>query len=131
MNLKPLIDNIEETPLILVEPSSSLNPRSPEKRKNLREMTYARYLKDAKMHNYPMSQLVIEPKKRLPKNQEPEKGLLVGLYGSKNKFLGIGVLREINSLRKALKVQTSVLAKPQRLVIGKIFLNPKLQEIQD
>jgi polynucleotide 5'-hydroxyl-kinase GRC3/NOL9 len=129
--LKMLVADIEETPIILVEPSSSLSQRSPEKRKSLREMTYARYLKDDKMQNYPMSQLTIEPKNSLPKNQEPEKGLLVGLYGSKNKFLGIGVLREINSLRKALKVQTSVSAKPERLVIGKVFLNMKLQEIQD
>ncbi len=129
--LEPLIANIAEFPIIMVEPSSSLCPRSPEKRKSLREMTYVRYLKNAKIQNYPMSQLTIEPKKSIPKKQEPEKGLLVGLYGSKDKFLGIGVLREINSLRKALKVQTSVSAKPKRLVVGKIFLNMKLQEIQD
>ena len=126
-----LVATIEETPVILVEPSSSLSLRSPEKRKSLREMTYIRNLKDAKMQNYPMSQLTIEPKNAIPKRQEPEKGILVGLYGSKNKFLGIGVLREINSVRKALKVQTSVSAKPKRLVIGKVFLNMKLQELQD
>jgi polynucleotide 5'-hydroxyl-kinase GRC3/NOL9 len=129
--LDQLIANIERTPIILVEPSSSLNPRNPEKRKILREMTYTRYLKDAKMQCYPMSQLTIEPKTAIPKSQEPEKGLLVGLFASKNEFLGIGVLREINTLRKALKVQTSVLVKPQRLVIGKVCLNMKLQEIQD
>ena len=129
--LEELIANVEETPIIMVESSSSLNPRSPEKRKKLREMSYIRFLKDAKMQNYPMSQLTIEPKKAVPKNQEPEKGLLVGLYGTKNKFLGIGVLRVINLVRKALKVQTSVTAKPQRIVIGKVFLDPKLQEIQD
>ncbi len=129
--LDVLVANIGETPVLLVESSSSLNERSPEKRKNLREMTFARYLKEAKMQNYPMSQLTIEPKNALPKRQEPEKGLLVGLYGSKNKFLGIGVLREINFVRKALKVQTSVSAKPMRLVVGRVFLNMKLQEIQD
>jgi polynucleotide 5'-hydroxyl-kinase GRC3/NOL9 len=129
--LDQLIANIEKTPIILVEPSSSLNPRNPEKRKILREMTYTRYLKDAKLQCYPMSQLIIEPKTAIPKSQEPEKGLLVGLFASKNEFLGIGVLREINRLRKALKVQTSVLVKPHRLVIGKVCLNMKLQEIQD
>ncbi len=61
--LAALIANIEETPVIVVEPSSSLSPRNPEKRKILREMTYARYLKDAKMQCYPISQLTIEPKK--------------------------------------------------------------------
>ena len=129
--LEALVANVKETPIIMVEPSSSLSQRSPEKRKSLREMTYVRYLKDAKMENYPMSQLIIEPKNAVPKSQEPEKGLLVGLYGLRNKFLGIGILREINPVRKALKVQTSVSAKPQKLVIGKVFLNMKLQEIQD
>ena len=129
--LEPLIANIEETPIFLVEPSSSLSPKNPEKRKILREMTYTRYLKDAKVQCYPMSQLVIEPKGAVPKNQEPEKGLLVGLYGSRNEFLGIGVLREINLTRKALKIQTAISTKPQRIVIGKVFLNMKLQEIQD
>ncbi len=129
--LEPLIANIEGTPIILVEPSSSLNPRNPEKRKTLRDMTYTRYLKDAKLQCYPLSQLVIEPRASLPKNQEPEKGLLVGLYALKNEFLGIGVLREINQVRKVLKVQTAVSAKPQRIVFGKVFLNMKLHEIQD
>jgi polynucleotide 5'-hydroxyl-kinase GRC3/NOL9 len=129
--LETLIANIEEIPIITVEPSSSLSQRSPEKRKSLREMTYIRYLKDAKMQNYPLSQLTIEPKSAIPKRQEPEKGMLVGIYGSKNKFLGIGVLREINSVRKALKVQTSISDTPKRLVLGKVFLNMKLQEIQD
>ena len=124
--LETLVANIKEAPIILVEPSSSLNQRSPEKRKSLREMTYIRYLKDAKMQNYPLSQLTVEPKNAIPKRQEPEKGLLVGLYGSKNKFLGIGVLREINSVRKALKVQTSVSAKPKRLVIGKVILKHEI-----
>jgi polynucleotide 5'-hydroxyl-kinase GRC3/NOL9 len=129
--LDTLVANIEGTPIILVEPSSSLSQRSPEKRKRLREMTYVRYLKNANVQNYPMSHLIIEPKNSIPKRQESEKGMLVGLYGSRNKFLGIGILREINSVRKALKVQTSVSATPKRIVIGKVFLNMKLQEIQD
>jgi polynucleotide 5'-hydroxyl-kinase GRC3/NOL9 len=125
-----LIANLEETPVIMVEPSSSLSQRSTEKRKSLREMSYARYLKGAKTHCYPMSQMTVEPKSAIPKNQETEKSLLVGLYGSGSKFLGIGVLREINRVRKVLKVQTAVSAKPSRLVIGKVLLNEKLQEIQ-
>lgn len=129
--LRPLIANLDDTPVIMVEPSSSLSQRSAEKRKSLREMTYARYMKDAKLHCYPLSQLTIEPRMALPKYQEPEKGLLVGLYGSGSKFLGIGVLREINHVRRALKVQTAVSAKPKRLVFGKVILNQKLQEIQD
>jgi polynucleotide 5'-hydroxyl-kinase GRC3/NOL9 len=129
--LTDLIANLEKSLVIMVEPSSSLNQRSAEKRKSLREMTYARYMKNAKLRNYPQSQVKIEPKGAVPKYQEPEKGILIGLYGSENKFLGIGVLRKINHLRKALKVQTAVSAKPKRLVFGKVFLDEKLQEIQD
>ena len=120
-----------ETSLIWVEPSSAFSLQSEEKRKTLREMTYSRYLKNAKLQCYPKSQVIIEPRKDLPRNQEPEKGLLVSLYGHGNKFLGIGVLREINQVRRTLKVQTAVSAKPSRIVIGKVFLNQKLQEVQE
>ncbi|MGO8807335.1 MAG: Clp1/GlmU family protein [Candidatus Bathyarchaeia archaeon] len=128
--LAGLIGNIGQT-VLSVELSSSLNERTMEKRKSLREMTYARYLKDAKLQNYPLSQVTLEPTGALPKNQAPEKGLLLGLYGSGNKFLGIGVLREINQLRRALKVQTAISEKPKRIVIGKVCLDEKLREIQD
>jgi polynucleotide 5'-hydroxyl-kinase GRC3/NOL9 len=129
--LRPLIANLDDRLVILVDPSSSLSQRNAEKRKSLREMTYARYTKNAKLHCYPLSQLTIEPRASLPKFQEREKGLLVGLYGSGSKFLGIGVLREINQVRKALKVQTTVSVPPKRLVFGKIILDRKLQEVQD
>ena len=126
--LEPLIANLE-TSVILVAPSPSLSQRTPEKRKALREMTYARYLKAAKQQFYYLSQVNIEPKNAVPKNQTPEKGLLLGLYGSGNKFLGIGVLREINQMRKALKVQTSVSAKPRKIVFGKVLLDKKIREV--
>jgi polynucleotide 5'-hydroxyl-kinase GRC3/NOL9 len=128
--LDELIANTEQT-VLTVELSSSLRQRTAEKRKSLREMTYARYLKGAKLQCYPMSQLVIEPRDALPKNQVPERGVLVGLYGSEGKFLGIGVLREINQIRRVLKVQTAVSTKPSRIVIGKVCLDEKLREIQD
>jgi polynucleotide 5'-hydroxyl-kinase GRC3/NOL9 len=128
--LDGLIANIEQT-VLTVELSSCLRQRTAEKRKNLREMTYARYLKDAKLQCYPMSQLTVETRDALPRYQAPEKGVLVGLYGSEGKFLGIGVLREINQVRRVLKVQTAVSTKPSRIVIGKVCLDEKLREIQD
>lgn len=126
--LAPLITSLE-APVIVVEPSFALKQRTPEKRKSLREMTYARYLKHPKLQCIPKSQVTIEPRNAIPKNQEPEKGILLGIYGRGTKFLGIGVLREINQLRKTLKVETSVSAKPQRIVIGKVVVNEKLQEV--
>ena len=128
--LVPLIAGLD-APVVVVEPSSALNQRTAEKRKILREMTYARYLKNAKLQGYPKSQMTIEPRNAVPKTQEPEKGILLGIYGRGSKFLGIGVLREINQLRKTLKVQTAVSAKPSRIVIGKVIVNEKLQEVQD
>ena len=127
--LLPLIATLN-TPVVTVEPSPVLNQRTAEKRKILREMTYTRYLKNAKLQGYPKTQMTIEPRNAIPKNQEPEKGILLGIYGRGTKFLGIGVLREINQLRKTLKVQTAVAAKPFRVVIGKVIVNEKLQEVQ-
>jgi polynucleotide 5'-hydroxyl-kinase GRC3/NOL9 len=128
--LVPLIVSLN-APVVVVESSPALNPRTTEKRKSLREMTYVRYLKNAKLQCYPKSQVTIEPRNAIPKNQEPEKGIIIGLCGRGSKFLGIGVLREINQLRKTLKVQTAVSAKPLRIVIGKVVVNEKLQEVQD
>ena len=128
--LDDLVSQLKQQVLI-VKVSSSLNQRSTEKRKSLREMTYAKYLKDAKVQSYPKSQLVIEPGNVFSQDQVPKKGLLVGLYDSGNKFLGIGVLREFNRVRKALKVETAVSAKPLRIVIGKVRLDEKFRETQD
>jgi polynucleotide 5'-hydroxyl-kinase GRC3/NOL9 len=126
--LSPLIASLEAK-VIVVEPSFALKQRSPQTRKSLREMTYARFLKKAKTQCYPKSQVIIEPRGAIPKKQTPEKGLLVALCGRANKFLGIGVLREVNELRKTLKIQTSVTAKPQKILIGKVIVNEKLQEV--
>jgi polynucleotide 5'-hydroxyl-kinase GRC3/NOL9 len=117
--------------VMTVESSNALNPRSEEKRRILREMTYTKYLHRSKLQCYPLSQITVEPRNGVPKKQDPDKGVLVGLYGRGTKFLGIGVLRAINSERKTLKVETSVSAKPLRVVIGKVLLNRKLQEVQD
>lgn len=127
--LEPLIAALS-TPVIRIEPSAFLNSRTSEKRRTLREMTYARYLKAAKVQCYPLSQVIVEPKASLPKKQEPEKGLLVALY-SGTKFLGIGVLRRINHVRKVLKIQTSVVRIPKKILLGKVLLDKKLREIQD
>jgi polynucleotide 5'-kinase involved in rRNA processing len=126
--LVPLIASLDAS-VIVVEPSFALKKRPPETRKVLREMTYARYLKQSKLQCIPKSQVTIEPRNAIPKNQEPEKGILLGIYARGTKFLGIGVLREVNQERKTLKVETSVAAKPHRLVIGKVLVNQKLQEV--
>ena len=116
--------------VITVEPSSALSMRSLEKRKIIRERTYAKYLKRSKLQCIPLSQITVEPRNGVPKTIESNKGILVGLYGFGTKFLGIGVLRAINISRRTLKIQTAVSTKPVRLVFGKVVLDRKLQEIQ-
>jgi polynucleotide 5'-hydroxyl-kinase GRC3/NOL9 len=129
--LEPLMSYLGGGGLMMVEPSPAVNQRSPEKRKLLREMTYAKYLKKSKLHCIPISQINLEPRNGVPKTQEPEKGLLVGLYARGTRFLGIGVLRAVNTERKVLKIQTAVKSKPFRVVFGKVHLNEKLQEVED
>lgn len=76
--LAPLIANIEKTSVITVGPSAFLKLRSSEKRKILREMSYSKYLKGAKLQSYPASQLAIEGRLALPENEDPEKDYLLG-----------------------------------------------------
>ncbi len=128
--LEPIMSCLGGGGVMVVEPSPALSKRGPEKRKAIREMTYAKYLKRSKLQCIPISQLIVEPRNGVPKSQEPDKGILVGLYGRGTKFLGIGVLRAINVGRRTLKIQTSVPTKPMRLVFGKVVLDRKLQEVQ-
>lgn len=116
--------------VMAIETSPALNQRNPETRKVLREMTYAKYLKRAKLQCIPIGQLVIEPRNGVPKMVYTDKGILVGLYGRGTKFLGIGILRAVNTTRKTLKIQTAVSTKPVRLVFGKVLLDRKFQEVQ-
>lgn len=129
--LDPLLSYLGGGGVMIVEPSQALSVRSAEKRKILREMTYTKYLRKSKLHCIPISQINLEPRNGVPKDQEPEKGLLVGLYGRGSRFLGIGVLRSVNLERRTLKIQTAVRSKPFRLVFGKVHLNEKIQELQD
>jgi len=118
-------------PVVLVEPSAAIIERSAEKRKSIRESTYIRYLRHSKQQSYFTSQLKVEPKKVIPPNLSPDKGVIVGLYAQGNRFLGIGILRVFNRARKILKVQTNIQSKPARLVIGTVILNRKCQELTD
>jgi polynucleotide 5'-hydroxyl-kinase GRC3/NOL9 len=116
--------------VMTIESANMASARSPEKRKTLRKRTYIRYLRHSKLQCIPVSQLVVEPRNGVPKTQNPDRGILVGLYHYGTKFLGIGVLRAINTTRNTLKIETAVPKKPVRLVFGKVLLDRKLQEVQ-
>ncbi len=126
--LKPLLVALEKFRKIAVESSLAVRQRSTEKRKNLRELSYAKYLIDAKVKSLPLNQLTIE-EKNVSIRQSENKGLLLGLYYTQRKFLGIGVLREVDYLRKTLKVLTSVTAKPASIALGKVRLDENLREV--
>ncbi|PVX25993.1 MAG: hypothetical protein CW691_02855 [Candidatus Bathyarchaeum sp.] len=57
-----------------------------------------------------------------------EAGLLVGLEDEENNFLGIGVLREVDYKRKAMKIYTPVSKKVSTLCFGQIKLNKNFKE---
>jgi polynucleotide 5'-hydroxyl-kinase GRC3/NOL9 len=116
--------------VMTVESSGAVYPRNQEKRRATRERTYNRYLRHSKLQCIPVSQLVVEPRNGVPKTQDPNRGLLVGLYGYGQKFYGIGVLRSINTERNTLKIETAIPKKPVRLVFGKVVLDRRLQEVQ-
>ncbi|MGD6934920.1 MAG: Clp1/GlmU family protein [Candidatus Bathyarchaeia archaeon] len=126
--IKPLLDAIMTIPTRTVESSVAVNERNPEKRTRLRELNYAKYLKDAKIRSMFSSYMEIQEKHVIPKEQGKEKGILVGLRNSRKRFLGIGILLEYNRARRVMKVLTPVKSKPASIAIGKIKLDPELKE---
>jgi len=58
-----------------------------------------------------------------------EKGLLLALYNDEKKFLGIGVLKEIDYGRKVVKIFTPVSSGISTVVFGKVRLDENLKEV--
>jgi polynucleotide 5'-kinase involved in rRNA processing len=95
----------------------------------LRELGYIKYLVDAKVKTWALKLLSIEEQGVAQVREAGEEGLLLGLYDSQRKFLGIGILRKIDYTRKALKVLTSVSTRPSSISFGKVRLGENLKEI--
>lgn len=187
--LAPLLNTLEKFSKIVVDSPAAISQRDREKRKNLRELGYVKYLKNAKVQSYPLSWLRIEesepigldrirenmkePKKlnelfgmkplhvvefrdrisviigrkrwigqeNIKKVEEStrkkvvitrkgeEEGLLTGLYDTQKKFLGIGIMQEIDFKRKVLKILTPVSGEISTVVVGKVKLDKNLREI--
>ncbi len=58
-----------------------------------------------------------------------EEGLLVGLHNGSRRFLGIGVVQEIDYVRKTMKVLTPVSEEVSIVVLGKVRLDKNMKEI--
>ncbi|MCW4016684.1 MAG: Clp1/GlmU family protein [Candidatus Bathyarchaeota archaeon] len=185
--LTPVLDSLRSIKTFVIDSPQLIQPRSREKRKLLRKLSYKKYLKGAKMQSFSFSWIKVEDSllgagaplhhKRLNaltnllgtrpiyseesigailavlKKSEKvtetqindaiehfgkpvkviregdEQGLLVGLKGEEDTFLGIGVLHEVDYKRKALKVYTPVVEKVYKLCFGQIKLNKNFREI--
>jgi polynucleotide 5'-hydroxyl-kinase GRC3/NOL9 len=57
-----------------------------------------------------------------------EEGLLLALYSAERKFLGIGILHEIDYARKTLKIFTPVSKEISIVSLGKVKLDKSLKE---
>jgi polynucleotide 5'-hydroxyl-kinase GRC3/NOL9 len=126
--LAPLLVALERFRKIVVKSPLTVRQRSREKRRDLRELGYAKYLADAKVKTWPLKLLTIEEQSGVQLGQIWEEGLLLGLYDAQRKFLGVGILGKVDYARNALKVFTSVSAKPSRIAFGKVRLDESLKE---
>jgi polynucleotide 5'-hydroxyl-kinase GRC3/NOL9 len=127
--LSPLLATFEKFKTVVIDAPLAVRFRSREKRKNLRELGYVKYLADAKVKVWSLKRLKLEQANALCQSQQPSEGLLLGLHDAHGRFLGIGVLQEVDCERKTLKARTSVDAEPSRVILGKVRLDESLHEI--
>lgn len=116
----------------------AISQRDREKRRNLRELGYIKYLEGAKLKSFSLKRLKVSEccgasqisntKTKFALRLSEERGLLVGLHDSQGKFLGIGTLQGVDALRQTLKVRTSVQAEPIAIVLGKVRLDANFHE---
>jgi polynucleotide 5'-hydroxyl-kinase GRC3/NOL9 len=187
--LRPLLAALQKFSKVMIESPTTVMQRSREKRKNLRELGYVKYLANSKVRSWFLDQLIVEEDNVLGLSQnyrgtkeaekmseilkiEPlhlaelsgtlviviektrsasssaiekaeeitkkkirlihqgeEAGLLLGFCDGQKKFLGIGVLQEVNYLKRKLKIFTSVSEKPSSVIFGRVWLDGNLREV--
>lgn len=187
--LDPLFVLVEKHKKTVIEAPSAIIERSGERRKNLRELGYIKYLRNAKLMSFPIGWLKIENdellgltkahasprdanklydllgmkplhfvdrkdrisiiigrtrwidaenlrrveeatgKKVVIIRKGEEEGLLTALYNTKRKFLGIGVLQEVDYIRKTIKFLTPVTEDIAIATLGKVKLDKNMKEV--
>jgi len=141
--LAPILTAFKGTKIFVAASPTAIRGRSREKRKILRELSYKKYLRKAKVQSFPLSWVNIEgvndeqikniedafgKKVKILKKGE-EEGLLTSLQDAEGNFLGIGVLFGIDYERRAIKVYTSVSGNISTISIGQMKLDKKGREI--
>ncbi|MEM1757502.1 MAG: Clp1/GlmU family protein [Candidatus Bathyarchaeia archaeon] len=58
-----------------------------------------------------------------------EEGFIVALYNASDKFLGLGVIREIDYRRKTIKIMTPVSERFTKVIVGRVKLDKNFKEI--
>lgn len=58
-----------------------------------------------------------------------EEGFIAALYNASDKFLGLGVIREIDYRRRAIKIMTPVSERFTKVIIGRIKLDKNFKEV--
>jgi polynucleotide 5'-hydroxyl-kinase GRC3/NOL9 len=185
----PLLNALEKYRRVIVDSPSLIDQRSRESRKNLRELGYVKYLRNARVLSLPLGWLKIEndelfglgktfinvresrkiydllgmkplhlvdqpdrvtviigrkrwingenlrkveettKKKVIVVRKGEEEGLLRGLYNAHRKFLGIGLVKEVEYLRKTIKILTPVSGDIAVAVLGKVKLDKNMKEV--
>jgi len=105
--------------------------RDREKRRTLRELGFIKYLENARLKVFPLRHITVEGKMKNALFQLREvENLLIGLHDVQRHFMGIGIIRDVDMARKAIKVYTAVDEKPAIVVLGMVGLDENLHEIQ-
>jgi polynucleotide 5'-hydroxyl-kinase GRC3/NOL9 len=125
-------DAFAEFRQVRVESPVAVRERNREKRRSLRELGYSKYLDGARVKVFSLNHLKIEGKESHALIEGGKaQNLLVGLHDLQRRFLGIGVLREVDYTRRAIKVFTAVSEKPASVFFGSVRLDDDLREVQE
>lgn len=132
--LTPILTVLKKTMrTIAIDSPLVIRKRNREKRKILRELSYKKYLKNAKVQLFHLNQVKIkdvfsESWENLTEEQV-EEDLLVALQDAQLNFLGIGILYGTDFERGLVKVYTPISENVSTILVGKVKLNKKGREM--
>ncbi len=110
--------------------------RGPSVRREIRAMSYRRYLKNGSIKTIPLSWVEIEAisgkipaRHSLPDMVKPDSGLLTYLAGEDEALYHIGVLIKYDEARRAVKVYTAMNGPVKKIAFGRILLTVDGEEV--